>query len=43
MSHLRRFWLVVIGWGLSLCAATAAADVVAVVSARNPVATMSKN
>ena len=43
MLHLRRIGLVVIGWSLGLCAATAAADVVAVVSARNPVATMSKN
>ena len=43
MLHLKRAALVVTGWGLSLCAGMAAADVVAVVSARNPVATMSKN
>lgn len=43
MLHLKRAALVVTGWGLSLCAGMAAADVVAVVSARNPVATMSRN
>ncbi|MFC5498480.1 phosphate ABC transporter substrate-binding protein [Caenimonas terrae] len=43
MLHLKRAGLVVTGWGLCLCAGMAAADVVPVVSARNPVATMSKN
>jgi ABC-type phosphate transport system substrate-binding protein len=41
--HRKGARLVVTGWALSLCAGMAAAEVVAVVSARNPVAPMTKN